>query len=249
MAQQKIVAHAIIPARYASTRFPGKPLVILRGKPMFWHVWNRASQCTAITSATLATDDERIVEAAKNYNVPCVMTGSNHSSGTDRVYEAASLLSLPEDAIIVNIQGDEPAIDPRALHTLIAAFADTSIKAATLARVISCDVASSFDVVKVVCAANGDALYFSRAFIPHQRSNGGMPASVLGHMGIYAFTMHTLQTFVQLPPSSLELLESLEQLRLLENGIPLRVLCTEYPSPGVDSPEDIEKILPFLTKG
>lgn len=242
------VAHGIIPARYASTRFPGKPLVLLHGKPMFWHVWARARQCPHLASVTLATDDERIDEAARELGVPVLMTSPHHESGTDRVHEAATRLGLPPDAVIVNIQGDEPALEPRALTELLGAFADPAVQAATLAHVLDPADLARPDKVKVVLAANGDALYFSRAGIPYARGNGPAesPAVALGHIGLYAFTMCTLQRFVSLPPSSLERTEKLEQLRLLENGIPIRVIRTWYASLGVDQAEDAARVLPLL---
>lgn len=244
-------AHAIIPARYASTRFPGKPLVEIAGKPMFWHVWNRATQSEFIQTVTLATDDERIATVAKQYNVPFVMTKPHHPSGTDRVHEAANLIGLQDGDIIVNIQGDEPALHPQCLAQLTGLFSDSDVQVATLARILPAEQSLSYDVVKVVCAINGDALYFSRAQIPHDRDglgrDGGPSLPYLGHMGIYAFRMSALRRFVALPPSRLEQSEKLEQLRFLENNIPIRVAVTEHLSPGVDRPEDIAKVLPYLT--
>lgn len=241
-----VKAHAIIPARYASTRFPGKPLAEIAGKPMFWHVWNRASQSDFIQSVTLATDDDRIATEAQRYNVPFVMTKPDHPSGTDRVHEAAKLLGLVDDDIIINIQGDEPALHTQCLAQLAELFNDPTVQVATLARKLPCEQSLSYDVVKVVCAKNGDALYFSRAQIPHDR-DGNSSLPYLAHMGIYAFRMGALRRFVALPPSRLEEREKLEQLRFLENNIPIRVALTEHMSPGVDRPEDIAKVLPYLT--
>lgn len=240
-------AHGIIPARYASSRFPGKPLTLLHGKPMFWHVWKRACECACLSSITLATDDERILGPARAYGVPCLMTRDDHESGTDRVYEAARLLKLPPEAVVVNIQGDEPGLSSHALSELLSVFADPEVKAATLAHRLAPEDLDNPDTVKVVLAANGDALYFSRAPIPFAR-DGAHAATPLGHIGLYAFTMRTLERFVDLPPSSLERTERLEQLRLLENGIPMRVVVTTNASRGVDTPEDVEKVLPFVHK-
>lgn len=237
--------HAIIPARYASTRFPGKPLTLLHGKPMFWHVWSRAMRCPLLNSVTLATDDERIRQAAEELAVPVLMTAARHQSGTDRVHEAATLLGLPDDAVIINIQGDEPALDPAALSLLAGAFTDNKVQAATLARPLPQADLSRPDKVKVVLAANGDALYFSRAGIPFSR-DGERALPVYGHIGLYAFSMQTLSRFVALPPSALELTEKLEQLRLLENNIPIRVLLTETVFVGVDHVEDVARVLPLL---
>lgn len=238
-------AHGIIPARYASTRFPGKPLVLLRGKPMFWHVWHRASQCSLLESVTLATDDKRIEEAAKSLGVPVVMTADNHESGTDRVFEAAKILGVPDSSVVVNVQGDEPALDPAVLGEVLQAFTDTEVQVATLAHPLAPEDITRPDKVKVVLAANGDALYFSRASIPFAR-DGEAVHPYLGHIGLYAFRMRTLERFVSLPPSSLERTEKLEQLRLLENNIPIRVVRTRRASPGVDSREDIPRVLALL---
>jgi len=239
------VAHGIIPARYASTRFPGKPLTLLHGKPMFLHVVERARRCPELASVTLATDDERIACAATEAGVPVLMTSAHHESGTDRVYEAARLLRLPKDAVIVNIQGDEPALDPAVLTELLQAFADPAVRAATLAHPLDPADLGRPDKVKVVRSAKGDALYFSRAPIPFSR-DGVRACPALGHIGLYAFTMATLEAFVSLPPSSLERTEKLEQLRLLENDIPLRVVLTGHAFPGVDQVEDVARVLPLL---
>ncbi len=237
--------HVIIPARYASTRFPGKPLVDIGGKPMFWHVWHRAGLCSAVTSVSLATDDQRIATAAKKLHVPVIMTRSDHPSGTDRVFEAATLSCVQPNDIVINVQGDEPALNPECLTQLVQLFADEKVQAATLAREIQADQGTSPDIVKVVCASNGDALYFSRSPIPYDRDEPKQ-CSLLAHVGIYAFRMKTLARFVQLPPSILEQREKLEQLRLLENNIPLRVALTTHHSPGVDRPEDIDAVLPHI---
>ena len=236
--------HAIIPARYASTRFPGKPLTLLHGKPMFWHVWSRAMRCRMLSSVTLATDDERIKAAADALAVPVLMTGE-HQSGTDRVHEAALLLGLPANAVIINIQGDEPALDPEALTLLVGAFSDPLVQAATLAHPLDPTDLMHPDKVKVVLAANGDALYFSRAGIPFSR-DGERALPAYGHIGLYAFTMRTLSRFVALPPSLLERTEKLEQLRLLENNIPMRVLLTDKAFISVDQVEDVTRVLPLL---
>lgn len=240
-----VSAHGIIPARYASTRFPGKPLYSIQGKPMFWHVWRRASLCPQMGSVTLATDDERILSVANELGVPAVLTADSHQSGTDRVFEAARLLGLPENSVIVNIQGDEPALDPAVLTELLHAFSDPDVQVATLARHITEADLQRADQVKLVTDSRGDALYFSRSPIPYAR-NGHRERPALGHIGLYAFTMRALERFVGLPPSYLEITESLEQLRLLENGIPIRVVLTDKECHGVDREEDIQKILPLL---
>lgn len=235
-----------IPARYASTRFPGKPLADILGKPMFWHVYTRAKACGLFSGLHLCTDDERIARAAADLAVPCVMTRADHENGSSRVFEAASATGVAGDAVVVNIQGDEPAIASAMLAALLPPFADESVRAATLACPMGAEEAALPDRVKVVTALNGDALYFSRAPIPFDRDGKGNVPPFYLHVGIYAYRMRTLERYVSLPPSPLEEAEKLEQLRLLENGIPVRVVVTEHRSHGVDRPEDIEKILPLL---
>ncbi|MDL2285743.1 3-deoxy-manno-octulosonate cytidylyltransferase [Desulfovibrio sp. OttesenSCG-928-F07] len=238
--------YGIIPARYASTRFPGKPLASILGKPMFWHVWQRASLCPALKSVTLATDDERIATAAKELNVPYVMTDSDLPSGTDRVYQAALRLNLPEDAVIINIQGDEPALDPQILTELAAPFASPEVQVATLVHAISRAEAESPDRVKAVLTKSGNALYFSRSPVPYDRENTG--SDYWGHIGLYAFRLPALRAFTALPPSQLEQTEKLEQLRLLENDIPIRAVKTQKHSLGVDRPEDIEAVIKLMQR-
>ena len=236
--------YGIIPARYASTRLPGKPLAVICGKPMIWHVAMRAMRCAALRGVWIATDDERVQAAARELDLPCVMTAGDHPSGTDRVREAANRLDLPQDAVIVNIQGDEPLLEPAMLDELLAPFADDGVQCATLATpldpAVEAALIASPNQVKVVTSLAGDALYFSRAPVPYPR-DGGTPY-YLGHVGIYAFRRRVLERMSQLPPSRLELLEKLEQLRLLENGIPLRVVTTSYRTCGVDTPEDLEAV-------
>ena len=237
-------AHGIIPARFASVRFPGKPLTPILGRPMFLWVWERARLCPGLISVSLATDDDRIAEAARAHGVPVVMTSPDHPGGTDRVREAAELLGISREAVVVNIQGDEPALDPACLTALISAFADPTVRSATLAYPLPRAEAANPNRVKVVCAANGDALYFSRSPLPFVRENVGAP--ILGHMGLYAFTRETLDRYVSLPPTILERTEKLEQLRLLENGIPMRVIQVKEPSLGVDAPEDVPAVETLL---
>ncbi|MDR2825399.1 MAG: 3-deoxy-manno-octulosonate cytidylyltransferase [Deltaproteobacteria bacterium] len=245
--------YGIIPARYASSRFPGKALADILGKPMFWHVFTRACRCNELISVTLATDDERIAEAAKKLQVPCVMTSGNHQSGTDRVFEAALALKLPVDAVIVNIQGDEPTILPHMLSALVRPFADSAVRVSTLARTISADEAAQPSKVKVVCSRSGRALYFSRSAIPFVRDQaenlpqaGADDAQYLVHIGLYAFRFEALRVFTSLTPSRLELAEKLEQLRLLENDIPIQVILTQGSSLGVDRPEDLAEVVKVL---
>jgi 3-deoxy-manno-octulosonate cytidylyltransferase (CMP-KDO synthetase) len=238
--------YGIIPARYGSTRFPGKPLTRIHGMPMFWHVYERASRCALLTRVVLATDDERILDEAKRLGAEALMTDPAHASGTDRVYEAATILGLPEQAVVLNIQGDEPALAPEMLAELAGAFADPRVQVATLARLPDPNEdLTSPDRVKLVRAANGDALYFSRAPIPYEAATLVTPTRLL-HVGLYGFRLPALRRFTELPQSMLERTEKLEQLRLLENGIPIRVALTERRSHGVDRPEDVAVVSPLV---
>lgn len=234
---------AIIPARYASSRFPGKPLTLIHGQPMFWHVFTRAQKCPLITEVVLATDDERIRAKAEELHVPVLMTSPDHPSGTDRVLEAAHLLRAGPKAIIVNIQGDEPALNPSMLTELIAPFDDPAVQVTTLGHVISATEAASPDKVKIVRAVSGQALYFSRSPIPFGRHE---QPQYLGHIGLYAFRLAVLEKFSTLGESPLERLEKLEQLRLLEAGIPIHVVLTTGQNQGVDRPEDLPAILKLM---
>lgn len=231
----------IIPARYASTRFPGKPLAEIHGKPMFWHVYTRAVRCPELGRVVVATDDERIAGAARRLDVPVIMTKKEHESGTDRVHEAAERLRIEADGVVVNIQGDEPLLDPAMLSLLVRRFKDPQIHVTTLAHRMDPEEAKNPDRVKVVFAPGGRALYFSRAAIPHDRD--GRCAEHFCHVGLYAFRKSVLDRFVRLGQSRLERIEKLEQLRLLENGIPIHVQITQNSGTSVDRPEDLEKVI------
>lgn len=237
--------YGIIPARYASKRFEGKPLAIIQGKPMFWHVYSQACRCSELAEIVLATDDDRIFNAAENLKVPVIMTGSDHVSGTDRVLEAAVKIGVPEDAVVINIQGDEPALEPEMLSQLLQSFASPEVMVSTLARKIDARDAINPDRVKVVFAKDGRALYFSRSLIPYCRE--GKNGTYFGHIGLYAFRMHVLKKVISLGPGNLEKIEHLEQLRLLENGISIHVVITEHESLGVDRPEDLEIVNRLLS--
>jgi 3-deoxy-manno-octulosonate cytidylyltransferase (CMP-KDO synthetase) len=230
---------AIIPARFESSRFPGKPLAIIHGKPMFWHVMHRASLCPLVSAVALATDDQRIFRAAEELGMQVFMTSPNHPSGTDRVLEAARLLGAAPDCVIVNVQGDEPALNPEMMTELIRPFDDPSVQVTTLGHVISPEEAQSQDRVKIVRALDGRALYFSRAPVPFGRDN---TPEYLGHIGLYGLRMRVLEKFSALGESPLERLEKLEQLRLLEAGIPIHVALTRHRSHGVDRPEDLPTV-------
>ena len=227
----------IIPARYDSQRFPGKPLADILGRPMIQHVFERARQSRILSTVVLATDDARIQSAAEKYDIPVVMTRADHLSGTDRVQEAAQKLNLPADAVVINIQGDEPVLDPAMLTELVQPFRAPEIQVTTLARKVSTRQAQNPNLVKVVFGADGRALYFSRSPVPYHRNSE--KSDYYGHIGIYAFRMPVLQKFVALPRSRLEVTEKLEQLRLLENGLPIHIVVTKHRSIAVDRPEDI----------
>ena len=232
--------YGIIPARYASSRFPGKPLAEIHGKPMFWHVYNRASQCPELDHVAVATDDQRIYTAAKKLSVPVIMTRDDHPSGTDRVYEAATELKVANNSVVINIQGDEPALVPDMISQLIKPFSNPETQVSTLAHVIDAGAAENPDQVKVVLGKDGRAIYFSRAMVPYPRDGGAN--EFYGHIGLYAFKMNTLKQFVTLPAGQIEVIEKLEQLRLIENHIPIHVVITQHKSFGVDRPEDIDKV-------
>ena len=238
--------YGFIPARYQSTRFPGKPLADIAGRPMIWHVFDQARRCPELSSVVLATDDERIRLAAEKYGIPVEMTRTDHPSGTDRVLEAATKMNLPADVVVINIQGDEPALEPAMLTELVGPFAQPEIQATTLAVLINAREAANPDQVKVVFAENGTALYFSRSPIPFHRD--APKDKFYGHIGIYAFRMKTLKKFVALDQSRLEVTEKLEQLRLLENNIPIHVVLTEHQSIAVERPEDLERVSEIIRR-
>ena len=214
---------------------------------MFWHVYSRVGKCPLFKTLVLATDDERIKAAAEAYQVPVVMTRSDHPSGTDRVLEAAIKIAVPEEAVVVNIQGDEPLIQPELITALLAPFSDPGIEVTTCAIQISSEAATNPNTVKVVRDRLGNALYFSRSLIPFDRDRTGR-VSYLGHIGLYAFRMKTLKRFVFMAPGKLEEIEKLEQLRLLENGVAIQVVETEVMTVGVDTPEDVARVEKMLEK-
>ena len=235
----------IIPARYGATRFPGKSLADLAGKPLICHVVERARLARGVALVAVATDDERIAAAVRKCGARAIMTGEART-GTDRVAEAARRLT-PRPGIVVNLQGDEPLIEPSAIEALLGAMSDPSVKMATLARPLAEGELVRPHVVKVVCAENGDALYFSRAAIPHRRDGGQSPLA-RAHVGIYAFREPFLQEFALLEPGRLEEEEALEQLRALERGHRIRVVETRYGGFGVDTPEDLERARALLAR-
>jgi 3-deoxy-manno-octulosonate cytidylyltransferase (CMP-KDO synthetase) len=230
----------VIPARFASTRFPGKVLAQIAGKTMLRHVYERASLATYLTSVIIATDDDRVYTAARDFGARVRMTRPDHLSGTDRAAEVASA----EDAeIVVNIQGDEPLISPAAIDAAILPVAhEPDLVMGTLKkRIENRREITDPNVVKVVTDGAGDAIYFSRCAIPFEREiSSGTP--YFKHIGLYVYRRDFLLKYSELPVGPLEAAERLEQLRALENGFRIRVVETEYESLGVDTPEDLERV-------
>lgn len=246
---------AIIPARYASTRFPGKPLALLGGKPVIQWVWENVSAMPELACAVVATDDERIAEAVKGFGGRAVMTASTHRSGTDRCGEVVRKLREEGQTfdVAINVQGDEPFVRQEQLRSLVDCFADGEVQIATLKTAIhSTAELMSPNNVKVVCDLRGRALYFSRQPLPHLR--GVEPEQWMEHhpffkhVGIYAFRTETLEALVRLQQSPLELCESLEQLRWLENGYEIQVKETAVANIGIDTPADMALAEQYLTK-
>ncbi len=246
---------AVIPARFGSTRLPGKPLLNIAGEPMIAHVWRRASE-SAASRVVVATDDERIREALAPLGAEVVMTRADHPSGTDRLAEVAERLGLADDEVLVNVQGDEPLIPPRLIDQVAARLLDDpGASIATLAEPIS-DVETLFNpnAVKVVRALSGRALYFSRAPIPWDREAfTARPAWLvtdgwLRHIGLYAYRAGFLFEYRDWAPSALEQLEQLEQLRALHYGHAIQVTLAAEPNPaGIDTLEDLERVRDLLT--
>ena len=237
---------AIIPARYASTRFPGKPLALLCGKPVIQWVWERVSAVGAVTEAVVATDDRRILEAVESIGGRAMMTSDQHRSGTDRCGEVLKALEAEDRRydVVVNVQGDEPFVEARQLETLLENFASPETEIASLMTPIKdWEELQSPNNVKVVCNLRHEALYFSRQPIPHLRGadQKEWPArqTYYKHVGIYAFRAEVLKRVVALPPSALEGSESLEQLRWLDNGYRIRMSVTDHTNIGIDTPEDL----------
>ena len=246
--------YVVIPARYDSERLPGKPLIDLHGKPMIQRVYERACLSDAL-EVHVATDDERIAEAVTSFGGRCVMTSRHHHTGTDRIYEAVKTIGLDPGHVVVNVQGDEPLMPPEAINQVAAAVAD-DVEMATLREPVT-DMQDVFDpnVVKVVTDEHDIALYFSRAPVPWSRqhfSASGVAAdntlengtAWFRHLGIYAYTVSMLTAFVSWPPSALEQIENLEQLRVLSHGRSIRVLESAISiPPGIDVPRDVERAI------
>ncbi len=242
---------AVIPARYTSSRLPGKPLVPLCGKPMIQHVWERVRRARRVARALVATDDERIARAVREFGGEAVMTRADHRNGTERVAEVAAGEAGRAAEIFVNVQGDEPLIEPAAIDAAVEALGgDASVAVATLAVPITAPAeVMDPNVVKVVRDFEDNALYFSRAPIPWVRGDGAsVRARHWKHIGLYVFRKAALLEFPTFPQGELEKLEQLEQLRWLENGYKIRVAETTYDSVSVDVAEDVPRVEELLRK-
>ncbi len=229
----------VIPARYASTRLPGKPLADIAGKPMIVRVYERALQAKVPSEVIAAVDDERVFEAVKAAGGNAVMTKKDHPTGTDRLAEVA--LKCEDADVIINIQGDEPLIDPQIIDDLAQQFIDDEdLQMATVKTPMNEDEKAEPGNVKVITDKNGYALYFSRSLIPYPRENTGV--TVYKHIGIYGYRRDFLLQYAKMEPTPLETTESLEQLRALENGYKIKVIATDKHFVGVDTKEDLQKV-------
>jgi 3-deoxy-manno-octulosonate cytidylyltransferase (CMP-KDO synthetase) len=240
-------AVAVIPARYASTRLPGKPLIDLGGLPMIVRVVEQARRTPGIADVVVATDDTRVRDAVEAHGGVAVMTREDHRCGTDRLAEVAASLTCD---IVVNVQGDEPLIDPAMIAAALAPFAaDPAVEMTTLCRPLT-DAEAFHDpnIVKAVVGQDGFALYFSRAAVPFDRASAGrtVPSRAFKHIGLYAYRRTTVLRLAALPPTALEETEMLEQLRALEHGIRIKVIQTELDSIGVDTDADVARVRALL---
>lgn len=240
----------IIPARYASTRFPGKPLVDIGGKSMIQRVYEQSSKSKLLADVVVATDDEKIKEHVLSFGGKVVMTGSHHQSGTDRCFEAIEKFAANTD-VVINIQGDEPFIQPEQIDIAAKCFENPEVKIATLAKKLNSNTdLFNPNVPKVIIDKNGFAVYFSRHAIPYLRGKDQSQWEKLHtyykHIGLYAYRKDTLSEITRLQQSPLELAESLEQLRWVENGYKIKVETTDYESVAIDAPEDLKKLENFL---
>ncbi len=241
----------VIPARYGSSRLPGKPLLPIGGVPMIVHVYNRAREVPGVDQVVVATDDRRILECVEQAGGVAYMTRESHPSGTDRISEVAGRLDLAGNDILVNVQGDQPLLDPATIPPLIQALLDEpGLPMATLACPMDPEDARNPNRVKVVTDRDGRALYFSRSRIPFDRDGKWeRPGCYLRHLGLYAYRKSFLQEFVSLPPGTLEQIECLEQLRALENGYPIKVLMVEKAPLEVDTEEDLARVREIMAAG
>ncbi|MEO6222351.1 MAG: 3-deoxy-manno-octulosonate cytidylyltransferase [Vicinamibacterales bacterium] len=236
---------AIIPARYHATRLPGKPLAMIAGHPMIEHVYRRASAARLVSAVLVATDDPRIADAVDAFGGTAVMTSADHPSGTDRLAEVAAHLHCD---VVVNVQGDEPLLDPASVDAAIAAcLDDSSIAISTLRTPLADADRDNPNVVKVVINLKGDALYFTRSLVPYLRA-GQAPVRSWRHLGLYVYQRATLLALARLQPTPLEQAEGLEQLRALEHGVSIRTVATATTAPSVDTPDDLAAVRQLLSR-
>jgi 3-deoxy-manno-octulosonate cytidylyltransferase (CMP-KDO synthetase) len=237
----------IIPARYESSRFPGKPLADICGKPMIQHVYERVVQASTVSLAAVATDDERIFTAVQRFGGRAIMTATTHQSGTDRIAEVVTHLGLALSDIVVNIQGDQPLFEPIQIDEVAKPLLDdpTLPMSTLIFKIVREEEVTHPHVVKVVFDHDHNAIYFSRSTIPFVRDRGH-EVSYYKHHGIYAYRRQFLDTFTKLPQGTLERLEALEQLRALEHGYRIKVVETYYDSVQVDTPQDLERVKRIL---
>jgi len=249
------VFHVVIPARFAATRLPGKPLLDIGGRPLIQWVWERACASGA-ASVIVATDDQRIQRTAAAFGADCALTGPQHASGTDRIAEVARARGFKGDDIVVNLQGDEPLMPPAAVRDVAAALSERPLAdiATAVTPIQSLEQFLDTSCVKALRGSHGQALYFSRAPVPWPRDHvaAGRPtvfAAAWRHIGLYAYRVHSLLQFASWPPTPLETAEQLEQLRALEHGMSIHLtVLAEAPPAGVDTPEDLERVRASLRR-
>ena len=240
----------IIPARYASTRFPGKPLIDIAGKSMIQRVFEQAKKSISLAEVVVATDDVRIEQHVKAFGGNVIMTSESHQSGTDRCFEAIQKYSESVD-VVINIQGDEPFIQPQQIDLLAACFNANDVQLATLIKKVSNnEELFNVNTPKVIVDKNGNAIYFSRQTIPYirerQQNDWQIQHTFYKHIGIYGYTIKALSEITVLEPSALERAEGLEQLRWIENGYKIKVNLTDFESIAIDIPDDLKKLIKFL---
>ncbi len=232
---------AIIPSRYGSSRFPGKPLAMIKGKPMIQHVYENVKKVIELDDVYVATDDERIFDEVISFGGKALMTSDKHTCGTDRLAECAQILNLEDEDIVLNIQGDEPLINKGMILDLLSCFEKEDVYMGTLKKEITIEEElNNSNVVKVICDMNEDAIYFSRFCIPYERDN--KRAKHFKHIGAYGYKKWFLIKYSDMEKTGLEIAESLEQLRVLENGYKIRVKETQFQTVGVDTPEQLLQV-------
>ena len=238
----------VIPARYSSSRFPGKPLIDLKGKSMIQRVYEGAIKSTKIEKVIVATDDQRIVDEVLRFGGEVMLTSIDHTTGTDRCGEVAK--KYPDFDVVINIQGDEPLVDYRQLDALVQAFENESVSIATLGiKDVTLEDINNTNRIKIVVNHDNKAMYFSRSAVPNFANAKGNPLTIypyLRHIGLYAFRVKTLFEIIELAPTKIETIESLEQLRWLYYGYSIQIIETDIETPNIDVPADVKKVLFFL---